>query len=178
MIWRGIPAYSEGRGVQVSKTTVSSMLKNTDRKSYGPHKTRYSKRVHVKARLIMDKETVDKPTSNWNSTSSLTKPKLCFWAKLHSTYFSAERNSERTRGYRPYTDKHGGESIMLLGYFSSSGVGSLDGIQGTLKNEDYVLIFSDCLHKDARYLVLGSCWTFQQDSKPRHNSKLAKDWSK
>ena len=97
---------------------------------------------------------------------------------MHSTCFSAERNSERTREYRTYTDKHGGGFIMLLGSFSSSGAGILDGIQGTLKNEAYVQIISNCLHQGARYLGLGRCWTFQQDNNPKHNSKLAKDWSK
>lgn len=38
------------------------------------------------------------------------------------------------------TVKHGGGSIMRWGYFASSGTGTLQNVNGIMKNEDYLQI--------------------------------------
>ena len=59
---------------------------------------------------------------------------------------------------------------------SRDGVGTLVRIEGNMDAQMYVDILKKNVKKSARKLKLGKNFTFQQDSDPKHTSKLAKAW--
>ena len=66
------------------------------------------------------------------------------------------------------TVQHGAGSVMLWGCFAASGSAALKKVNGIIKKKDYLQI----LKSSVRRLGLGCRWVFQQDSEPKHKSKV------
>ncbi|KAF2889542.1 hypothetical protein ILUMI_16631 [Ignelater luminosus] len=68
------------------------------------------------------------------------------------------------------TVKHGGGSLMVLGYFGNNKTGYLYRIEETLNKEEYKRI----LDLPSGRRLIGRGLIFQQDNDPKHSSKLCK----
>uniref|UniRef100_A0A3Q0QZG2 Uncharacterized protein n=1 Tax=Amphilophus citrinellus TaxID=61819 RepID=A0A3Q0QZG2_AMPCI len=77
-----------------------------------------------------------------------------------------------TQGQIHTSVKHGGGSIMLSGCFTASGTATLHKVYGIIQ-EGFLNIFQLHLKSTATWLKLGHNWVFQQDSDPKHTSKLS-----
>ena len=69
------------------------------------------------------------------------------------------------------TVKHGGDSIMLWGCFSSAGTGKLVRMEGMMDGAKYREIIEGNLSQSSRDLRLGRRFTFLQDNDPKHTAK-------
>ncbi|KAF2345194.1 hypothetical protein FHG87_024050 [Trinorchestia longiramus] len=69
-----------------------------------------------------------------------------------------------------------GGSIMVWGCFSSSGVGKLHIIEGTMNDRKYREILKEQLLPSARLLELKHGGKFQQDNDPKHTANETKEW--
>ena len=72
--------------------------------------------------------------------------------------------------------KHGGDSIMLCGYFSVAGTGRIVRIEGKMNGAKYREILVENLLHSAQDLRLGRRFTFQQDNYPKHTAKTTQEW--
>ena len=70
----------------------------------------------------------------------------------------------------------GGGSIILWGCFAASGSSALKKVNRMMKKEEYLQILYENLKPSARRLGLGYSCVFQQDSNPKHTSKVVKEW--
>ncbi|KAF2359847.1 Transposase Tc1-like [Trinorchestia longiramus] len=74
------------------------------------------------------------------------------------------------------TIKFGGGSIVVWGCFSSSGVGKLHIIEGTMNGRKYRNKLVKQLLPSARLLKLKRGWKFQQDNDSKHTANETKEW--
>ena len=72
--------------------------------------------------------------------------------------------------------KHGGDRIMLWGYFSAGETGRRVRIEGKKNGSKYREILDENLVQSAQDLRLGRPLTFQQDNDPKHITILALSW--
>ena len=72
--------------------------------------------------------------------------------------------------------KHGDDSIMLWGCFSSAGTGALVRREGKMDGAKYRNILEENLLPSARKLKLGRKFTFQHDNDPKHRAKATLEW--
>ena len=68
------------------------------------------------------------------------------------------------------TVRHGGNSIMLQGCFSSAATGKLVQIEGTMDGPKYRRILDENLLDSAMNMNLRRRFTFQQDNDPKQKS--------
>ncbi len=66
--------------------------------------------------------------------------------------------------------------MIVWGCFSTSGVGNLVFIEGTLNKEGYLKIPRDNVLQSAEKMGLGHHFKFWQDNDPKHKSRLCKKW--
>ena len=74
------------------------------------------------------------------------------------------------------TVKFGGGNIMILGCFSSKGVGRISVIDGKMNAENYQKILQDNLMTSVEKLRLPPEWIFQQDNDPKNIVRSTKKW--
>ncbi len=74
------------------------------------------------------------------------------------------------------TVKDVGGGVMVWGCFSTSGVGNLVFIEGTLNKEGYFKILRDNILQSAKKMDLGHHFKFWQDNDPKHKSQLCQKW--
>ena len=65
---------------------------------------------------------------------------------------------------------------MLLGCFSSAGMGKLVRIEGTMDGAKWRRILDENLLESAMILKLGQRFTLQQDNDPKHKDKATLEW--
>jgi hypothetical protein len=71
--------------------------------------------------------------------------------------------------------KHGGGSIMLLGWFSVVRTGRLVRIKGKMNGAKYRVILDENLLQSAQDLRLWRRFTFQLDNGPMHTAKTTQE---
>ena len=76
------------------------------------------------------------------------------------------------------TVKHNGDSVMVWGCFSSSGVGNLCFIESNMDRFLYREILQKNLLQSCQKLGLENSFVFQHDNDPKHTAGLVKDWLK
>ncbi|GFV01293.1 transposable element Tc1 transposase [Trichonephila clavipes] len=67
--------------------------------------------------------------------------------------------------------KHGGGGILMWGYMSASGLGSLVLIDGIMNHEHYLCILKDNLKISAQNLGIRDDLFFYQDNDPKHTAQ-------
>ncbi|CAF3920554.1 unnamed protein product [Rotaria magnacalcarata] len=68
--------------------------------------------------------------------------------------------------------KHGGESVMCWGCFSSSGVDNLVFIDENMTGEAYRDVLDNSLLQSVKNLKLNKDWVFQHDNDPKHRAAI------
>ncbi|KAF2344255.1 hypothetical protein FHG87_024989 [Trinorchestia longiramus] len=111
-------------------------------------------------------------------TFSLSCRSLTVFGRNSTNHVWRQQNEE----YKPKctipTVKFGGGSIMVWVCFSSSGVGKLHIIEGTMNGRKYREILEEQLLPSARLLKLKREWKFQPDNDPKHTANETKEWLK
>ncbi|KAF2348859.1 hypothetical protein FHG87_020384 [Trinorchestia longiramus] len=105
--------------------------------------------------------------------SDETKIEL-FWRNSTNHVWRQQNEEDKPKCTIP-TVEFEGDSIMVWGYFSSSGVGKLHIIEGTMNGKKYREILEEQLLPSARMLKLEHGWKFQ-DNDPKHTANETKEW--
>ena len=92
----------------------------------------------------------------------------------HQLWVCCRKTETYAEKYLIPTVKYGGGSLMLWGYFASTGPGALVKVNGIVNFTKYQDIFAQNPVASARRLTLGQKWIFQQDN-PKHKSTSAKN---
>uniref|UniRef100_A0A034WB82 Transposable element Tc1 transposase n=1 Tax=Bactrocera dorsalis TaxID=27457 RepID=A0A034WB82_BACDO len=71
--------------------------------------------------------------------------------------------------------KHGGESVMVWGAFSSCGVGPIVRVQGIMDQHQYKNIPKNVMEPYS-FENMPVRYIFLHDNDPKHNSRLVKSW--
>ncbi|KAF2343723.1 hypothetical protein FHG87_025521 [Trinorchestia longiramus] len=128
---------------------------------------------NVKARLKYAKDHLKKPAAFWNSVLWSDETKIELFGRNSTNHVWRQQNEE----YKPKctipTVKFGGGSIMVWGCFSSSGVGKLHIIEGTMNDRKYREILEEQL---LLLLKLKRGWKFQQENDPKQTANETKEW--
>ncbi|GFY21359.1 transposable element Tcb2 transposase [Trichonephila clavipes] len=74
------------------------------------------------------------------------------------------------------TVKHGSGSIMVWGCMAATGVENLAIIDGIMNQYSYLNILKNNLSQSASKLGLDGSFTFQQDSVPKHTTRVVREW--
>ncbi|KAF2344343.1 Homeobox domain-like [Trinorchestia longiramus] len=134
---------------------------------------------HVKARLKYANDHLNKPATFWNSVLWSDETKIELFGRNSTNHVWRQQNEE----YKPKctipTVKFGGGSIMVWGCFSSSGVGKLHIIEGTMNGRKYFEILEEQLIpllKLKHLLKLKRGWKLQQDNDLKHTANETKEW--
>ncbi|KAF2350535.1 hypothetical protein FHG87_018710 [Trinorchestia longiramus] len=124
---------------------------------------------HLFSRNVNANDHLNKPAAFWNSVqwSDETKSTNHVWRQQNEEY--------KPKCTIP-TVKFGGSSIMVWGCFSSSGVGKLHIIEGTMNGRKNREIFEEQLLPSACSLKLKRGRKFQQDNDPKHTTNETKEW--
>lgn len=162
-------------GVSLDVSTVNRRL--NDAGLYGRHaaKKPLVSQKNRKARLAFARRHVNWTPDQWRKVLFSDESKFELFRTAGVTYVRrpiACRNDVR---YQVPTVKHGGGSVLVWGCFSSSGVGPLIQIQGTLDQVQYRSILEDSMLPHARE-TMPQGWIFQQDNDPKHTAKTVKAW--
>jgi hypothetical protein len=95
----------------------------------------------------------------------------------HQKVFRKDKEALNPKNLKP-TVKHGGGSVMVWACFAAAGVGNIEYIDGIMDAAYYTDILDRNLKESAEKIGLRRNYTFQQDSDPKHTSKLAKNFFK
>ncbi|KAF2354270.1 Transposase Tc1-like [Trinorchestia longiramus] len=163
-------------GIESSKHTISRALPRKCFRSRTPHRTPLLQKRHVKDRLRYANDHLKKPAVFWNSVLWSDKTKIELFGRKSTNHVWRQQNEECKPKYTIPTVKFGGGSIMVWGCFSSSGVGKLHIIEGTMNGRKYREILEEQLLPSARLLKLKRGWKFQQDNDPKHTANETKEW--
>ncbi|KAF2357177.1 Homeobox domain-like [Trinorchestia longiramus] len=119
---------------------------------------------------------LNKPAAFWNSVLWPDKTKIELFGRNGTNHVWRQQNDK----YKPKctipTVKFGGGSIMVWGCFSSSGVGKLPIIEGTMNGRKYREILEEQLLPSACLLKLKRGWKFQQENDLKHTANETKEW--
>ncbi|KAF2346192.1 Transposase Tc1-like [Trinorchestia longiramus] len=163
-------------GIEASKHTISRALHREGLRSRTPRRTPLLQKRHVKTRLKNANDHLNKPAAFWNSVQWSDEIKIELFRRTSTNHVWRQQNEE----YKPKctipTVEFGGDSIIVWGCFSSSGVGKLHIIEGTMNGRKYREILEEQLLPSARLLKLKRGWKFQQDNDPKHTANETKKW--
>ena len=99
---------------------------------------------------------------------------LVWWNQVELFCLNTKHHICRKPGTIP-TVKHGGDRIMIRGYFSAAGTGRQVRIEGKMNWAKCREIFDEILLKSAQDLRRGWRFTFQQDNDPKHTAKTMQE---
>ncbi|KAF2364168.1 Transposase Tc1-like [Trinorchestia longiramus] len=163
-------------GIEASKHTISRALRLEGLRSRTLRTTPLLQKRHVKARLKYANDHLNKPAAFWNSVLCSDETKIKLFGRNSTNHVFRQQNEE----YKPKctipTVMFGGNSIMVWGCFSASGVGKLHIIEETMNGSKYREILEEQLLPSARLLKLKRGWKFQQDNDPKHTANEPKEW--
>ncbi|KAF2348584.1 Transposase Tc1-like [Trinorchestia longiramus] len=153
--------YLKASGIEASKHTISRALRREGLRSCIPRRTPLLQKRHVKASLMYANDHLNKPAAFWNSVLWSDETKIELFGRNSINYVWREQNEE----YKPKctipTVKFGGGSIMVWGSFSSSEVGKLHIIEGTMNGRKYGEILEEQLLPSAHFFKLKRGCKFQ-----------------
>ncbi|KAF2354760.1 Transposase Tc1-like [Trinorchestia longiramus] len=161
--------------IEASKHTISRVLRREGFRSRTPRRTPLLQKGHVKGRLKYANDHLNKPAAFWNSVLWSDETKLELFGRNSTNHVWRQQNEE----YKPKCTipivKLGGGSIMLWGCFSSSGLGKLHIIEGTMNGRKYREILEEQLLLSARLLKFKQGWKFQQYNDLKHTANKTKE---
>ncbi|KAF2364436.1 Transposase Tc1-like [Trinorchestia longiramus] len=163
-------------GIEASKHTISRALRREGLRSRTPRRTPLLQKRHFKDRLKYPNDHLNKPAAFWNSVLWSDETKIELFGRNSTNHVWRQQNEK----YKPKctipTVKFGGGLNMVWDCFSSSGVGKLHIIGGTMNGRKCREILEEQLQPLARLLKFKRGWKFQQDNDPKHTANETKEW--
>lgn len=83
-------------------------------------------------------------------------------------YGTIEEKKRRTRKITTYIVKHGGGSVLVWGWMSAVGVGSLKSIHGLVNHKVYIDILKCTLTSSIEKMGIKNNFIFMQNNDPKH----------
>ncbi|KAK3568450.1 hypothetical protein QTP86_007299 [Hemibagrus guttatus] len=163
-------------GTKVTKATISNTLRRQGLKSCSARRVPLVKPVHVRARLKSAREHLDDPEEDWENVIWSDETKIELFGKNSTCCAWRRKNAELHPKNTIPTVKHGGENIMLWGWFSAKGPGRLIRVKERMNGAMYREILSKNLLPSARALKMKRDWVFQHDNDPKHTARATKEW--
>ncbi|KAF2348384.1 Transposase Tc1-like, partial [Trinorchestia longiramus] len=178
----GMKVMAISRETGIPESTVRLTIQNKDKiegfRSRTPHRTPLLQKRHVKARLKYANDHLNKPAAFWNSVLWSDETKIELLRRNNTNRIWRQQNEDYKPKCTISTVKFGGGSIMVWGCVSSSGVGKLHIIEGTMTGRKDREILEEQLLPSARSLKLKRGWKFQEDNDPNHTANETKEWLK
>ncbi|GAV01586.1 hypothetical protein RvY_12274 [Ramazzottius varieornatus] len=164
--------------VSISEQTVRNRIQEKGLHGRVARKKPLIKPHARKMRLHFCKQYGKQPVSFWNNVLWSDESKFNLFGSDGKVMVWRQPGEEFFSECTVPTVKHGGGSIMVWGYFASSGVGNLVIIRGNMDTVYYKAILKRNLKESGRKLKLKRGWWFQQDNDPKHTSILVTNWLK
>ncbi|KAF2350505.1 Transposase Tc1-like [Trinorchestia longiramus] len=163
-------------GIQASKHRISRTLHRKVLRFCTPRRTPLLQKRHVKVRLKCANNHLNKLATFWNSVLWSDETKIELFGRNSTNHVWRQQNEDHLPKCTIPSVKFGGGSIMVWGCFSSSRLGKLHVIKGTMNGRIYREILEEQLLPSARLLKLKRRWKFQQDNDPKHTANEIKEW--
>ncbi|CAD6189159.1 unnamed protein product [Caenorhabditis auriculariae] len=128
------------------------------------------------ARVKWVKEHLNWPRQDWNKILWSDECKFLLFGSDGIQWVRRPIGSRYHPKYQLPTVKHGGDSCMVWGAFSGSGIGPLHRVNCIMDKHVYKDILQNQMLPHLRVTGRGS--VYQQDNNPKHTSLLVKDWFK
>ena len=149
-------------GKKVNPETVRNVIRKAGYNGRAARKKPYISEVNRRKRLQFAKEYVDMNKNCWKDVLFSDETKInVFGSDGKVTVWHKANEDLKIKNLRP-TVKHGGGNVMVWGCISSTGVGEMAFIDCTMKQEDYLKILKDNLHKSAENLGVRDSFKFYQ----------------
>jgi transposase len=165
-------------GKGIGPRAIQKMLNKHNYKGRTPRNTPFISKKNKIKRLKYAREHILKPLSFWESIiwSDETKVNL-FGSDGHQKVWRKDREALKSKNLLP-TVKHGGGSVMVWACFGANSIGNLEFIDGIMTGISYRSILDKNIFESARKIGLGRRFIFQQDSDPKHTSKIVTEFFK
>lgn len=165
-------------GKDVSTKTVRNYLRKEGLRARVARRKPLISKVNRKKRLDFARKHCNQPLDYWNKVLWTDETKInLFGSDCGRNVWRRPREALKVRNVIP-TVKHGGGNIMIWGSMASSGVGTLEFIDGRMDADMYIDILERNVKPSAQKLGFGRRWIFQQDNDPKHTSKKAQAYFK
>lgn len=131
---------------------------------------------HIQMRLEFCKMYKNWTIDDWKRVLWSDETKINLHGSDGKVWTWKRKNEPLQPKHVKQTIKHD-KSIMAWGCFSSSGIGDLHIIDGTMTSAKYVRILSDHMLPSAERLI-GQNFIFQHDNDPKHTAENTEKWMK
>uniref|UniRef100_A0A087XEF9 Transposase Tc1-like domain-containing protein n=1 Tax=Poecilia formosa TaxID=48698 RepID=A0A087XEF9_POEFO len=126
-------------------------------------------------RLVWAKEHKEWTLDQWKSVLWSDESKFVIFGSNHRVFVRCRKHERMDSTCQVPTVKHGGGGVMVWGCFAGDTVGDLFKIGGILNQHGYHTILQRHAIPSGLRLV-GPSFIFQQDSDPKHTSRLCKGY--
>lgn len=166
----------EDLGTDVHPITVRRVLKSAGYNARVARKKPFISKINKKKRIEFANEFVHKKLDFWDKVLFSDESKFNIFRSDGRVLVWRKPNTEFEVKNLQSTVKHGGGGVMVWGCMSSSGVGNLVFIEGTMDQYVYLNILKENLKKSVENLNLGVDFYFQQDNDPKHTAYNVRQW--
>lgn len=165
-------------GKKIGADVIRKVIKKSGYHGRTPRKKPFISKKNQLKRLEYARRYVSKPLTFWESIiwSDETKVNL-FGPDGHQKVWRKNREALNPKNLLP-TVKHGGGSVMVWACFGAKGVGNLEFVDGIMTGDSYRQILDRDILDSARKIGIGRRFIFQQDSDPKHTSKIVTEFFK
>jgi transposase len=156
-------------GISISAKTVGRRLNDAGLNARRPVKKPLISKKNQIARLAFARKFGHWTSKEWAKVLWSDESKFNLFGSDGLKYVRRPDGQRFNRRYILPTVKHGGGNVMVWGCFSSSGVGPLHRVVGTMDQVVYKDIVEGIMLPYAKQ-KMGRGWIFQQDNDPKHTA--------